>query len=109
VIANENNPKGALAGILSLSSVIIVSGESISMVSEAVSSGKKTIVFMPDKKKSGMTKHERALMNLAQDGYIAIARSGELISLVARALKDNTPAKKVDDTDKIYEAMRVLI
>ncbi|MDP3730123.1 MAG: ELM1/GtrOC1 family putative glycosyltransferase [Candidatus Omnitrophota bacterium] len=109
VIANENNPEGTLVGILALSNVVIVSGESISMVSEAVSSGKKTIVFMLDKKKNGMTKHERALKNLAEEGYISIAGSGELISLAGRALKDNTPAKKIDDTEKIYEAMRSLI
>lgn len=109
VIANENNPEGTLAGILALSKVVAVSGESISMVSEAVSSGKKTVVFMPERKKSGPVKHERALENLMRGGYISIARSGELISLVGRALKDSSPAKKVDDTEKIYEAMRALI
>jgi KDO2-lipid IV(A) lauroyltransferase len=109
VIANENNPQGSMAGILALSNVIVVSGESISMVSEAVSSGKKTVVFNLEKKKNGMTKHERALESLACDGYISIARSGELISLVGKALKDSSPAKKVDDMEKIYEAMRALI
>ncbi|MCX5667959.1 MAG: ELM1/GtrOC1 family putative glycosyltransferase [Candidatus Omnitrophica bacterium] len=110
VIANENNPEGTLAGILALSNVIAVSGESISMVSEAVSSGKKTVVFSLDKKKRGKKpKHEFALENLVKEGYVSIARSGELISLVGRALKDASPAKRVDDMDKIYEAMRALI
>ena len=109
VIANEDNPQSALAGILALSSAIIVSGESISMVSEAVSSGKKTIVFTLDKKRDSVAKHERALDGLAREGYISIARAGELISLVGRALKDTSPAKKINDTDKIYEAMRALI
>jgi KDO2-lipid IV(A) lauroyltransferase len=109
VIANENNPEGTLSGILALSNVVIVSGESISMVSEAVSSGRKAVVFSLEKKKSGITKHERALENLKRDGYVSIARSGELISLVGRALKDSSPAKRVCDTEKIYEAMRTLI
>ena len=110
VIANENNPEGALYGILALSNVAIVSGESISMVSEAVSSGKRTVAFVLDKKKNGIKpKHERVLESLARDGYISIARSGELISLAGRALKDTSPAKRIDDTDKIYEAMRALI
>ena len=109
VIANENNPEGTLAGILALSKVVVVSGESISMVSEAVSSGKRTVVFMLDRKKSGLVKHERAFESFARDGYISIARSGELISLVGRALKDSSPAKRIDDTEKIYEAMRALI
>jgi KDO2-lipid IV(A) lauroyltransferase len=109
VIANENNPEGTLAGILALSNVVIVSGESISMVSEAVSSGKKTIAFSLDKKKYSMTKHELVLENLVKEGSISIARTGELISLTGRALKDTKPAKKINDMDKIYEAMRALI
>ncbi len=109
VIANENNPDGTLAGILALSSVVVVSGESVSMVSEAVSSGKKTVVFTLNKKRNGITKHERALESLARDGYISIARHKELVSLVGRAFKDSSPVKRIDDTEKIYEAMRALI
>jgi len=109
VIANENNPEGIVAGILALSNVVVVSGESVSMVSEAVSSGRKTVVFSLNKKKSGVTKHELALDSLAKDGYISIARFGELISLVGLALKDTRTAKRIDDTEKIYEAMRALI
>lgn len=109
VVANEKNPEGTLAGILALSNVVVVSGESISMISEAVLSGKKTVVFTPEKKRSGVTKHERALAHLAEEGYVSIARTGELISLTGRALKDVSPAKKIDDTEKIYEAMRALI
>jgi hypothetical protein len=56
-----------------------------------------------------MTKHERILENLANQKHISIARTGELISLIGRALKDNTPPKKIGDTEKIYEAMRALI
>jgi KDO2-lipid IV(A) lauroyltransferase len=110
VIANENNPEGALTGILALASVVIVSSESVSMVSESVSSGKKTVAFSLDRKKAhGMTKHELAMENLVKEGYVSIARQGELVSLVSLALKDTRTAKKVDDTEKIYEAMRALI
>ena len=79
------------------------------MVSEAVSSGKKVVVFALEKKRDSVAKHERALAGLEKEGYVSIARAGELISLVGRALKDVRPAKSVDDTDKIYEAMRALI
>jgi mitochondrial fission protein ELM1 len=109
VIANEHNPEGVLTGMLALSRVAVVSGESISMVSESVSSGKKTVVFSLEKRKGRMTKHERILENLANQKHISIARTGELISLIGRALKDNTPPKKIGDTEKIYEAMRALI
>ncbi|OGW94466.1 MAG: hypothetical protein A3K16_04640 [Omnitrophica bacterium RIFCSPLOWO2_01_FULL_45_24] len=109
VVANENNPEGTLTGILALSNVVVVSGESISMISEAVSSGNSVIVFELDKKKRGLTKHERALVNIAAEGYIAIAKANELVSAMNKALSEKTSAKKLDDTDKIYEAMRALI
>ena len=47
IIANQRNIPEAVGGILGLSDLVIVSGESISMVSEALSSGKRTIVFSP--------------------------------------------------------------
>jgi uncharacterized protein len=40
VIANENNPPDTLSGILALSDIVVVSCESISMISEAINSGK---------------------------------------------------------------------
>lgn len=109
VIANENNPEGVLAGILGLSNILIVSGESISMVSEAISSGKKVVVFELDKKKSCVTKHERALAGLAADGYVIIAKADRLSEAMNRVLNEKASPKKLDDTNKIYEAMKALI
>jgi Lauroyl/myristoyl acyltransferase len=109
VIANENNPAGTLAGILALSRAVVVSGESISMISEAVASGKNVIAFELDKKCKGNTKHERLLARLAVDGYVTVARPYELSSAIIRALSAGASAKKIDDMEKIYEAMRALI
>jgi lauroyl/myristoyl acyltransferase/mitochondrial fission protein ELM1 len=47
VHAGAFNPEGTVGGIFHVSDCLIVSGESISMVSEAVASGKPTIVFEP--------------------------------------------------------------
>lgn len=109
VIANEKNPEGTVAGILSMSDVVVVSGESISMVSEAVSSTKEVVVFEPKKNKSRISKHERALKSLESDGYISICRADELSITMESALKAKSAPKRIDDTDKIYEAMRALI
>ncbi|MBM3245285.1 MAG: hypothetical protein FJZ15_05795, partial [Candidatus Omnitrophica bacterium] len=75
IIASENNPSFAVGGILGLSSIIITSPESISMISEAVASGKYVIVFDSlrlDKK------HRRFLDFFASKKYIYLARPGEL-------------------------------
>ena len=51
VDAAEDNPDGTVGGIFYLSDTVIVSGESISMVSEAASSGKVVLVFEPHPRK----------------------------------------------------------
>ena len=109
VVANDFNPQGTLAGILALSNIVLVSGESISMISEAIASGKKVVVFELDKKVNGTTKHARALDALAREGYVTVAKADELPSVLSRVLSEKTSLKRIDDTDKIYDAMRALI
>jgi len=109
VIANEKNAPEVMPGILDISNIIVVSGESISMVSEAISSGKKTIAFSLEKRARGATKHERALESLADGGYLDIARAEELARSLEDALGRTQSAKKPDDDAKILEAVRRLI
>ena len=59
------NPYSALLG---LSNFLVVTGDSMSMVSEACSTGKPTYVYMP--KKSLGKKHMRFLQALIKDNYI---------------------------------------
>ncbi len=70
VLANEANRPGVVAGILGSSDVIVVSGESISMISEAVASGKPVLVFAPSKEKSLKPKFQRFLDHLASEKQI---------------------------------------
>lgn len=109
VIANERNLDEAVAGILALSKVAVVSEESISMVSEAISSRKVVVVFRLKKKKGRITKHERALQALEKDGYVSIAVPEALPHTLERAWKDARPVKELEDRKKIFEAVRRLI
>jgi len=109
VIANERNIDEAVGGILDLSSLIVVSGESISMISEAVSSRKKVVAFELEKKKGAVTKHERALNGLGRDGYITVAKSTSLPQVMERVWRDASPVKRVDDLERIFAAVRRLI
>lgn len=109
VIANEKNIDEAVGGILSLSKVILVSGESISMVSEAVSAGKKTAVFRMDKKKAGMTKHERAMDRLREEGYIYLFDPKDAGSVIEKVWHDNGPVRNTGDKENIFAAVRRLI
>ena len=109
VIANENNFDGAVNGMLALSKIVVVSGESISMVSEAISSARHVVVFMPDKKKSGPTKHEEALRQLEKDGYLTISAPEALGESLGKAWSTKEPIKKLNDRDKIFEAVRKIV
>lgn len=109
IIANEKNVESAVGGILYHSKVAVVSGESVSMISEAISSGKKTIAFELEKKNKLATKHGEALRNLESDGYLSIAKVGEVYDAVKRAWSGEGSAKKVDDMEHIFEAVRKII
>lgn len=80
VIANEKNIDGAVPGILGLSDVVIVSGESVSMVSEAVTSGKEVLVFeLPDKQK-----HKKIIQGLQADGFLKIIQADKAGEEIAK-------------------------
>lgn len=98
VIANERNSPHTVGGILSLSNVVVVSGESTSMVSEAVSSGKKTIVFKGKKRNTKPTKHEIFLERLSDAGYLKIAEPENLSDVIydTSMLGDSKVPKKED-------------
>ena len=81
VIANEANRPGIVPGILGLSDLLVVSGESMSMVTEAVSTGKPVVVFTPFAPTGLKAKHKDFLNRLhaagailwADDVYAAVA------------------------------------
>ena len=110
VIANQANTPYAVAGILGLSDIVIVSGESISMVSEAASSGKCVIVFNLEKKKTkSKSRHEIFLDNLNKKGYIHLfgpkELGGGLKDIINRKPKINT----LNDNIVIKEALKTIL
>jgi len=111
IIANEKNPPEVVGGILGLSKVVVVSEESISMISEAVSSGRPVVVFRIDKKTASATKHEGSLSKLAAAGYVTVTDAADLDAALLRAWKTagSVRGRQVADTDRIFEAVRRLI
>ena len=91
--------------IMENSSVIVVSGESISMVSEAVSSGKPVLVFMPDAKSSRITKYEKFIIKLEEKDYIRRVRPEEIPSETKRVLTEDIGMHVPDDDRLIYEKL----
>ncbi|MFH1665163.1 MAG: ELM1/GtrOC1 family putative glycosyltransferase [Candidatus Omnitrophota bacterium] len=101
--------------ILGAAEVIIVSGESISMVSEAVSSGKRVLVFMPEKKVSHGTKYEDFVRGLAERGYVKQVDVDDIALEAERAAGEicgkagcRPDTVIPDDNERIYRKMHKL-
>ncbi|MCX5697973.1 MAG: ELM1/GtrOC1 family putative glycosyltransferase [Candidatus Omnitrophica bacterium] len=98
VIASEKNPAYAVGGILALSKCVVVSPESISMVSEAASSGRPVLVF----KSRVDNRHSAFLHNLADKEYIHLVEA-ERISSAIRGLWTQNPVNAVLNDSKNIE------
>jgi len=112
VIANRENVPEAVGGILGLSDVVVVSGDSISMISEAASAGKKVAAFYVEER-SGVpfeqTKHGQFLERLTTEGYILCADVKHMKDSLYKLIKNKVQTKKLDDNAIVLEALRKII
>lgn len=112
IIANSNNSAYAVGGILSLSDLLIVSGESISMVSEAIASGKKTIVFKPQGSfdtNESFNKFDRFVLSLSDQGFILACSIKEVSNAIIKMMSHKITLKTLQDNIHVQKAMEQLI
>ncbi|PIQ82633.1 MAG: hypothetical protein COV76_02605 [Candidatus Omnitrophica bacterium CG11_big_fil_rev_8_21_14_0_20_64_10] len=96
-------PSEALRCIFSLASVLVVSGDSISMVSEALGTGKPVVAFLPAAV-SGRGKHERFLTRLAADGRLRLADPESLTRMVSEAMA--VSGGRAESDNRVEEFLR---
>ena len=109
VIANQYNPEGIVQEILGLSSCLVVTGESLSMVSEAASSGRYLFVFFPQPKKKAETKLDRAVQSLAREGYLTLCLPSELCDRILSVWERQPPLKVLREATRLQEALGELL
>jgi len=115
VLANQANVPGTMPAMLAASQILVVSGESISMVSEAASCGNKaTLVFEPEYKKTllkriSRDRHKSFLKNLASKKQIILVKPKELSSVIYKLWQNGQTTEKLNDSKAIYEAVKNLI
>ncbi len=105
VVGKNDKDVNTVKNILSVSDIVIVSGESISMVSEAVASGRRVLVFMPDKRRKKQTKYERFIKGLEEKGYIVCVDPEKLDEAVMKTIRGESSFDLPDDDRKIYDMM----
>ena len=112
ILAGQDNVPEAVGGILGLSDIQVVSGDSISMVSEAASSGKSTVVFLPELRKKGAgapNKHLDFIEEAGAQGYILASGIKDIGRAVYDIAKGKIQTKPRDDNPVMLEAIRKVI
>jgi mitochondrial fission protein ELM1 len=107
LIANEKNIEGAVEAILGLSKLCIISQESISMISEAASSGCYTIVFKDSLYRN--KRHNEFLQNLNRNNFIKIADASTVYKTACDFFKNRFTQNILDDSSKIEGAIGTLL
>ncbi|MCX7926712.1 MAG: mitochondrial fission ELM1 family protein [Candidatus Omnitrophica bacterium] len=106
VIASKKNYPFTVGGILALSNVVVVTAESISMVSEACTSGKKVVVL---DNRAIRGRHRRFLDTLAKEGYLRLGLLEECKQVIEEVIQDKKEPKRLDDNSTIILALKKLL
>lgn len=112
LLASRDAIDGTMEGMLGAADVAVVTGESISMVSEACASGRPVIVVEPPLRhanRATLTKHQRFLRDLEHDGYVRMSLVPELSHAIRRALSEGRTGKRLDDLTPVVEAAQRLL
>lgn len=108
IIASRDPWEGAMEGMLGLSALSVVTGESISMVSEACASERQVVVVEPPSRSLrvvGSTKQHRFLLNLVSDGFIRLHPLPELSHAITQALTNPRQIRRWDSFTQAQEAV----
>ncbi|MGE5279383.1 MAG: ELM1/GtrOC1 family putative glycosyltransferase [Deltaproteobacteria bacterium] len=107
VIAAEHNPPGAVGGIFFWSDALVVSGDSISMVSEACASGRPVIVFEPHVK-NARNKVQRFLDRLAERHAILRVKPSGLSQALEDVFAGRRASPAQNTQSRVMEALERL-
>ncbi|MBU1007050.1 MAG: mitochondrial fission ELM1 family protein, partial [Candidatus Omnitrophica bacterium] len=106
VIANENNTQGVVRDILSACDIVIVSPESVSMISEAVSSGRHVVVFTGSPLKG---KYAKSVASLRSGGYLKSVPPDDIYGILRSLLTEKPPVTKIEDRNAIIKKLEAII
>jgi len=112
LLASRHQLDGTVEGMLGWAHVVVVTGESISMVSEAAASGKYVIVVEPPLKRAsrgGVSKPKRFLHALVEQRYIKHHPLPEVAHAIRRCLLDRPPVRRLDAYATVREAVKRLL
>ena len=112
LIASRDPIDGTMDGMLGSADAAVVTGESVSMVSESCASGRRVLVVEPPLRRADRarrTKHRRFLRGLALADRIRLIPVEDLGPAIQVALKEREPVKRLETYAIIQEAVKRLL
>jgi len=109
VCLGRSDPESPVAGMLGLAGLAVVTEDSISMLSEAASAGRRVLAVAVAHEGPGPPRrHGMALYALAVEGYIVRTDAARLMA-DGEALLDAPPPPVLDDTRRCRAALAALV
>ncbi len=115
LLASRDALDGTMDGMLASAEVAIVTGESISMVSEACAAGRQVLVVEPPprpraaRRWSGRTKPQRFLRELAAEGYVHVVALPELSDALRSRLREPQAIRRLESLAPVRDALARLV
>ncbi len=103
ILPKEENPPGMYEALLSASDLLLVTADSVTMVSEAVGTGHPVIAIIPNRRGKTQGKLERFLLSLEESGEIERSGIEDLEARITRRLEDDPV--RVRRMDPVYEGV----
>lgn len=112
LIASRDPIEGTMEGLLGAADVAVVTGESVSMVSEACASGRPVVIVEPPRQaagRSGPTKQARFLQDILAGGYGDVVPAAEVGAAIQRAAAASRPSRPLDNFSVVRAAVARLL
>lgn len=110
LLAGRHRLNGTMPGILGLADIVVVTSESISMITESCSAGRRVIVVsLPCRSGKQADKHEAFLQGLKQRVRVDVVPVEQVHEAIVRALGDSAPFARLDNTALIRSALEKVL
>lgn len=110
LLASSDSLEGTMPGLLGLADVVVVSGESVSMITESCASQRPVVVVeVPLRPKGKATKHFRFAEALNKDLGVPVVAVGQVSDAIVHALKNPQTTPCLDNTAIVRPALARLL
>jgi mitochondrial fission protein ELM1 len=107
----QNDPFSGdmIAAMMGCSELLLVTQDSLSMISESASSGRRTIVIEATPIQSEQGKKQKMICTLINQGYVSTTKPNQLAAHIQQKLNDPAPHHFLEDNKRIQHALEKIL